>query len=453
MTMIRKNIPWPTPDRLARWVMAGPHRVWLDSALQSHPRARQSILCGSPLIQWQWNPDQNQFSQVEEWMNIFSPEADHEKGFCGGVVGYLSYESWPPDLPWSRRVYPHLPAAHFMAVDTGLILDHSTQAAHVFSWGLDEHSGNSNRELARERCESLSEELLSQGEEGMKEIPSQVEVDFQISKNKYLECIAQIKEAIARGDFYQVNYAHPVAIKGLDDPAELYLSWRLASPAPQMAFWNLPEGQILSASPEILLQVSSDRTARSFPIKGTRPRGVSAAQDEALKHELLHSEKDGAELLMIVDLVRNDLGKVCEVGSIAVPRLKALESFPHIHHLVAEVNGKLSDGVTPLQALRALFPGGSITGAPKRKAMEWIRELEGRPRGIYTGSIGYWSFNGEACFNIAIRSGFFRQGVMEYWSGSGIVADSVAEAEYEETFDKLKGLLKSLGKDVRINLS
>jgi para-aminobenzoate synthetase component 1 len=338
-----------------------------------------------------------------------------------------------------------------MAVDNGLILDHGTQSAQVFSWGLE--GRNSNRELAQERCEKLTAELLAPPETDLKGDPSPVEVDFQISKKKYLERISQIQEAICRGDFYQVNYAHPVEIRGLADPAALYLAWRLASPAPQMAFWNLPEGQILSASPEILLQVSPDRVAHSFPIKGTRPRGVSAAQDEALKKELLQSEKDGAELLMIVDLVRNDLGKVCETGSVTVPQLKNLESFPHIHHLVAEVVGKLPEGISPLKALQTLFPGGSITGAPKRKAMEWIHELEAQPRGIYTGSLGYWSFNGEACFNIAIRTGFFREGRMEYWIGSGIVADSIAEAEYEETLDKLKGLMKGLGKDVRINLS
>jgi para-aminobenzoate synthetase component I len=452
MSLIRKNIPWPSPQCLARWVMAEPHHVWLDSALSSHPRTRQSILCGDPLIQWQWGSAEDRISEVETWMEKFSSESIAEKGFCGGVVGYLSYEAWPPDLPWTRRVHPQLPAVHFMAVDTGMILDHGTQTAQIFSWGLEKNSGDFNRELARERCERFAEEILSQPNGELKKSPSPVEVQFQVTKKKYLEHIAKIKEAIARGDFYQVNYAHPVQIRGWSDPAELYLSWRLASPAPQMAFWNLPAGQILSASPEILLQVSAGQVS-SFPIKGTRPRGMNSAQDEVLRQELLQSKKDGAELLMIVDLVRNDLGKVCEVGSIAVPQLKALESFPHIHHLVAEVSGKLPGEITPLKVLLALFPGGSITGAPKRKAMEWIHELESRARGIYTGSIGYWSFNGEACFNIAIRSGFFHQGVMEYWIGSGIVADSQAEAEYQETLDKLKGLLKGLGKDVRINLS
>jgi para-aminobenzoate synthetase component 1 len=452
MTLIKKTIPWPAPEQLARWVMAQPHRVWLDSALRSHPRAGQSILCGDPLMQWQCGPAEDRFSEVETWMKNFFPTTGSEKGFCGGVVGYLSYEAWPPDLPWTRRVHPQLPAVHFIGVDTGLVLDHHTQTAEIFSWGLENSSKDSDRKLARERCERFAEEILSLPNAELKQNSSPVDIEFQVTKNKYLERITQIKEAIAAGDFYQVNYAHPVGIRGWRDPAELYLSWRKASPAPQMVFWNLPQGQILSASPEVLLQVSGTQ-ARSFPIKGTRPCGVNAAQDEALRQELLQSEKDGAELLMIVDLVRNDLGKICEVGSVTVPQLKSLETFPHIHHLVAEVKGQLHPQRSPLKALQALFPGGSITGAPKRKAMEWIHELEFKPRGIYTGSIGYWSFTGDACFNIAIRSGFFHDGTMEYWIGSGIVSDSEGEAEYQETLDKLKGLIKGLGKDVRINLS
>lgn len=452
MQPYRKNIPWPTPGQMARWVAAGNYRVWLDSALPGHPGARQSLLCGEPVKIWQWGPGDGRFEEVTRWMRTIGSAISPTREFCGGVVGFLCYEAWPPDLSWARRSHPHLPWGHWMAVDTGLVLDHHSRRATVFSWGWEDGGGKGNRELARGRMAQLTGELLESCPEGIRNSGSEIDLNFSVSRKDYLARVRKIQEAIDSGDFYQVNYAHPVEIRGCPDPAELYLAWRAASPAPQMVFWNLPEGRILSASPETLLQIEG-RQARSFPIKGTRPRGATGPEDEALRRELWNSEKDAAELLMIVDLVRNDLGKVCELGSISVPRLKKMESFPYVHHLVAEVAGRLSPDVSPLRALLAMFPGGSITGAPKRKAMEWIHALEARPRGIYTGSMGYWGFNGQACFNIAIRTGFYRQGVMEYWVGSGIVADSEPEAESQETLDKFKGLLKGLGINGSLHLS
>jgi para-aminobenzoate synthetase component 1 len=210
-----------------------------------------------------------------------------------------------------------------------------------------------------------------------------------------------------------------------------------------MVFFNLGPRQILSASPEILLEIDDNRV-RSFPIKGTRPRGSDAASDAQLREELLASEKDAAELLMIVDLVRNDLGKFCELGSVRVSSLKQLETLPQVHHLVGCVEGRCQEGVSPLQALRELSPGGSITGTPKRKAMEIIQNLEVHQRGIYTGSLGYWSFNNRACFNIAIRTAVLSEDKLEYFAGGGIVADSDPELEYEETLVKTRGLLEAL---------
>ncbi len=261
---------------------------------------------------------------------------------------------------------------------------------------------------------------------------------------QYLQKIALIKEALVRGDCYQVNLSQRFTAEGDWDSAELYLRLRACSAAPQMAFLNLGEARILSASPETLLQIQG-KVASSFPIKGTRPRKEDSAADRLELETLMASAKDDAELLMIVDLVRNDLGQFCEIGSIEVPARKSVESFPTVHHLVGHVQGRLRGDVSPLQALLQISPGGSITGAPKRKAMEIIAQLEEVPRGIYTGSIGYLGLNGQAAFNIAIRTALLRGRRLEYSAGGGIVADSDPGAEYEESLQKAKGFFMALG--------
>jgi para-aminobenzoate synthetase component 1 len=210
-----------------------------------------------------------------------------------------------------------------------------------------------------------------------------------------------------------------------------------------MSYIHIGDLQILSGSPEVLLETEG-RVIKSYPIKGTCSRYEDNSTDLKMQDRLLKSEKDGAELLMIVDLVRNDLGKICEIGSVQVQSLKTLESFAQVHHLVASVEGKLKAPLAPLQALAELSPGGSITGAPKLKAMEIINELEAEPRGVYTGSIGYAGFNGKSCFNIAIRTATLRKNHLEYWAGGGIVADSNPEAEYEESLQKAKGFFEAL---------
>jgi para-aminobenzoate synthetase component 1 len=206
---------------------------------------------------------------------------------------------------------------------------------------------------------------------------------------------------------------------------------------------NCGDHEVLSSSPELFLKVR-DGWAETRPIKGTRPRGATPDEDAARADELLRSEKDRAELLMIVDLERNDLGRSCEYGSVHVPELFRLESFSHVHHLVATVRGRLRVGTTPLECLRAAFPGGSITGAPKIRAMEIIEELEPVCRGVYSGAIGWVDARGNAEWNIAIRTMVVRQAKVHFHVGGGVVADSDPEAEYEETLAKARGMLAAL---------
>jgi len=261
-----------------------------------------------------------------------------------------------------------------------------------------------------------------------------------LSKEKWMRLVGRAKDYMAAGDIYQVNLTHTLAAPWPEDPADFYPHLRRASPAPYACFLRLGDTTVLSASPECFLRIDGRRILTQ-PIKGTRPRGDN---DEVMMGELLASEKERAELIMITDLERNDLGQVCEFGSVRVTALCQLQSFAQVHHLVSEIEGRLRSEVTPVQAVRACYPGGSITGAPKKRAREIIAELESTPRGIYTGAIGFFRRNGSAVFNIAIRTLVVRDCLATYGVGSGLVADSDPASEYEETRHKAAGLFAAL---------
>lgn len=265
-----------------------------------------------------------------------------------------------------------------------------------------------------------------------------------VSRVQYEAAVRRVLEYIAAGDCYQVNLSQRFSTPLLCTPWALYERLRAVSPAPYAAFVDCGDHQVLSSSPELLLSASGGYV-ETRPIKGTRPRGRTPEEDRDRAAELLASEKDRAELLMIVDLERNDLGRVCEFGSVHVPALYTLESFANVHHLVATVRGKLRAGTSPLECLRAAFPGGSITGAPKIRSMEIIEELEPFRRGVYTGALGWVDAHGNGEWNIAIRT-LLTQGDRAYFHvGGGIVADSDPAAEYEETLTKAAGMLRALG--------
>ena len=252
------------------------------------------------------------------------------------------------------------------------------------------------------------------------------------------------KEYIAAGDIYQVNLSQKFSARVDASPFQLYKTVRSLNPAPFASFLDCGDAAVISSSPERFLRIS-DRRVETRPIKGTRPRGRDRAADERLKAELLASAKDRAELVMIVDLERNDLGRVCEYGSISVPELITLESYATVLHLVSTITGRLKADQDHLDCIRAAFPGGSITGAPKIRAMEIIDELEPDRRGIYTGSMGYLGFNRQTDLNILIRTMLYRNGTVQFQVGGGIVADSDPALEYEETLHKGKALLAALG--------
>ncbi len=271
-------------------------------------------------------------------------------------------------------------------------------------------------------------------------------VDFRptVERDGWVRRVQRIRDYIASGDIYQANLTHALTARWTPPPGAFYTRLRAASPAPYSCFLRLGDTAVLSASPECFLRIDGRRITTK-PIKGTRPRSADARDDEALARELVSSAKERAELVMITDLERNDLGQVCEYGSVRADTLCRLESFAHVHHLVSTVGGVLRPDVSALQAVRACFPGGSITGAPKKRAREIIAELEGAPRGIYTGALGYFGWDGSAVFSIAIRTLVLRDGVASFGIGAGIVADSDPVSEYEETLHKAAGLLAAAG--------
>jgi para-aminobenzoate synthetase component I len=258
---------------------------------------------------------------------------------------------------------------------------------------------------------------------------------------QYTAAFNRIQHYIHEGDCYQVNLAQRFSAQVEGDAWAAYCRLRNISPAPFAAYLNLPDVQILSASPERFLQVRRGQV-ETRPIKGTRPRSDNAAQDRAYADELLSSLKDRAENLMIVDLLRNDIGKNCAPGTVRVPNLFELESFSNVHHMVSTITGKLAPGHTAMHLLRGCFPGGSITGAPKLRAMEIIEELEPHRRGVYCSAIGYIGFDGNMDTNIAIRTAVVADGEISFYAGGGIVADSEADKEYRETWDKAANMLE-----------
>jgi para-aminobenzoate synthetase component 1 len=270
-----------------------------------------------------------------------------------------------------------------------------------------------------------------------------MEVRANLGREEFVELVKRAQRYIRRGDIYQVNLAQRLEATAETPPWEFFRRLTELSPAPFAAFVDCGEFQVISSSPELFLRMSGSHI-ETRPIKGTRPRSADPTRDAQLTYELQTSAKEMAELVMITDLLRNDLGKICSYGSVQVPELVRLERFSQVQHLVSTVEGQLRRDMTHFSAFASCFPGGSVTGAPKIRAMEIIDELEPVTRGPYTGSIGYLGFNRESRLSIAIRTALCHRGSYYFHAGAGIVADSVPEAEYEETLAKAAGFVEAL---------
>ena len=416
--------------------------VFLDSATVGSTEESYSFLALAPL---------QTVTEVSEWQRIASRRQEpliHRSSdsegwpFCGGWMGSLAYEFYASLIPQVESRATDYPSLQFGFFDSFLIFAHQQQRAWIASLGLSQVDAVSDRHLAMERIKGIQSKLEKRARPEVSSLaasPLQVGISYQ----QYCSAVAKIQQYIRAGDCYQVNYTQRFTGQTPLGAAELYQRLRRESPAPMAAYLDWGESQILSASPETFFAIRG-RTVSTYPIKGTRRRSSNEAEDIRLQAELLDSTKDRAELLMITDLERNDLGRVCVPGTVATKQLVALQTLEQVHHLYSVIEGQLRESTTPWDVLAACFPGGSITGAPKIRAMQIIRELEEHAREVYTGAIGYLSVDGACQFSIPIRTLLYRRGELTAYAGGGIVADSEVEAEYEECFVKLKGIQKAL---------
>ncbi|MGZ8165063.1 MAG: aminodeoxychorismate synthase component I [Methylobacter sp.] len=354
--------------------------------------------------------------------------------FNGGAIGYFAYDLARrlESLPVIAKDEEHIAEMAVGIYEWAVIVDHQQQKTHLVGQ-CDEKKW----QALIAQFSNLPEQQTHDGFKVISDIKSNMDKEF------YVHAFNRIKHYLKEGDCYQVNLAQRFVASCEGDPWIAYLALRELNAAPFSCYLNLPEVQILSSSPERFLKLENG-VVETKPIKGTRPRKEHYSEDQQQKKLLENSEKDRAENLMIVDLLRNDISKICKNDSVKAPILFAVESYATVHHLVSTVTGILAENHHALDLLKSCFPGGSVTGAPKIRAMEVIEELEPNRRGVYCGAIGYIGFDGNMDSNIAIRTLVHSDNVIRFWAGGGIVNDSVVEEEYQECFDKAAAMLNLL---------
>ena len=421
---------------------SAPGAVLLDAGRPVATRGRYDLMSAWPLAELAPSHDESAkdfFARLRaalQSLGNMQPDEMPDLPFVGGMIGYLSYDFGRriEQLPHRSEADLGLPEARVGLYTWALVSDHQRRSSQlVFHPHLDE--------AERERLLALFA-----ADEAMPELPPfRLQRDFRpdLDKAQYRAALERVHGYILAGDCYQVNYTQRFRAPCSGSPWLAYQALRQACPTPFSGYLALDEGAILSLSPERFIQMHR-RQVETRPIKGTRPRGRTPEEDAANAEALLASDKDRAENLMIVDLLRNDLGRSCTPGSVRVPELFALESYPNVHHLVSSVTGELAPDKDALDLLLGSFPGGSITGAPKIRAMQIIDELEPTRRSIYCGSLFYLDVRGELDSSITIRTLLVKDGQASCWGGGGIVADSDWEAEYEESLTKVDVLLRTL---------
>jgi para-aminobenzoate synthetase component 1 len=424
---------------------------FLDSSINSRTVGRYSFLGCNPFYILDAK-DKEPFSELKAMLGKYKIAALNKVSpFLGGAVGYLAYDlGFMMEKKLARKIGDELslPDCFFGFYDTVLIHDHFRKRLFLFSSGLPE----TKYSLAKRRAELRFKEMLAllrriEGEprQGLtrKKRSAGTAVKSNFSKQQYIEAVKKAKEYIKKGDIYQVNLAQRFTAKVSLAADALYGRLRNLSPSFFSGYLDCGEFQIISSSPERFLNLSG-RLITTRPMKGTRPRSRDKAKDRGLKKELMESAKDKAELIMIVDLERNDLGRVCSYGSVKIETLRELETYNTVFQTTATVSGLLHKDKDRIDLLKACFPGGSVTGCPKIRAMEIIEELETTRRSVYTGSLGYLSFSGDMDMNILIRTIIKKQERIYFHSGGGIVADSQPEAEYEETLVKARAMMEAI---------
>jgi para-aminobenzoate synthetase component 1 len=476
---IEELTPAPDPASACERLQGLPHRLFLDSAARNGAIGRYSFLTADPVALVRSRDGRtecrgydgrirvvaNPLTGVRELLAPFVTEPVRDiPPFQGGAAGFLSYD-------WGRRLESvaapahddvPMPEAVIGVYDWVLAWDHEASRSWLISTGLPA-SPSARSEAARRRAAMVRARLdrvapavddrdgdgIQAGDAArsnpvVSAWPASLDIRSTFTEAGYVAAVQLVREHIFAGDIFQANLSQRFDAPLHETPWALYRRLRRVNAAPFAAFLDFDEAVVLSASPERFLRVDHSGCVEARPIKGTRPRATDLEEDAALARALAASEKDRAENLMIVDLMRNDLSKVCTPRSVRVRELCAVESFATVHHLVSTVVGTLEPGRDALDLLHAAFPGGSITGAPKIRAMQIISGLEPACRGIYCGSIGYWSLSGDCDTSIAIRTAVARNRRVYFGAGGGIVADSDPEEEYRETLHKARGIVNAL---------
>ncbi len=440
MPMLVTELPWRDPFDCFASLSDDPHLAFLDSATAEDPRAEISYLCTDPLAILRLDDKEGDpFAALGAWLGRHAPPRRPAAPlpFSGGAVGFLGYDLGAASAGVASCHPPisDFPAGWFGVYDTILGFEHRSQRL----WFMGQERANAT---AAKRLAALLQRLDTPSRLGPVSRP-----DWQPEWNaaQYRGRVEKIREYIAAGDIFQANLTHRFQAQRSKNfsAAGLYAALRRNSAAPFSAYLSCGDSAIISASPESFLRLSADGKVETRPIKGTAPRGINPEDDARLGRSLCKSEKDRAENLMIVDLMRNDLGRVCATGSIEVTELCELERFARVQHLVSAIQGQLRSGLGAIDLLRATFPGGSITGAPKHRAMQIIDEIETARRGAYCGTIAWIGFDGAMGSSIIIRSIIAAKDRLLAQAGGGIVWDSDAQAEYDEMQLKAAPLLEA----------
>ncbi|MEW9124263.1 MAG: aminodeoxychorismate synthase component I [Thermotaleaceae bacterium] len=432
-----------------------PYSFFLDSGMDYRKLGKYSFIGFNPILTLKSKDDKievekkgckyifqgDPLDKLKEILFQYHREYTCDFPFIGGMVGYLSYDLCHhiEKLPRKAVDDVSIPDCYFGLYDGILIIDHSQEAVYVVALGIEEPE--------EDIVNRIEVEIIEGQRYG---VPINItmnskRMDFKsnFTKDEYLKALHKLKEYIRAGDIYQANLTQRFECEIDETPYNLYGKLRTINPAPFSSFIDFGEGAIVSSSPERFIQIKN-RIMETRPIKGTRPRGETPEEDILNREDLLNSEKDKAELLMIVDLERNDLGRVSKPGTVRVTELFHLEEYATVYHLVSTIVGEMKEDCDVVDCIRATFPGGSITGAPKIRAMEIIDELEPTQRNLYTGSIGYIGLNGDTDLNIVIRTILCKDNKAYFQVGGGIVWDSDGELEYEESLHKAKALMKAL---------
>lgn len=449
-------LPYPlNASRVFEQIRSLGQAVVLDSCQPQSTFGRYDIITAAPTktarltaqglqvqdagCEWQ-RSSHEPFTLLQQWLDSLGKANTAIPPFNGGLIGYFGYDVGRhlERLPEHAIADIELPDLHLGLYLQAVIIDHHAQKSWLV---MHQHASLETIQAFKQRL-SLVNNTSSSAHQFFLEDPFQ----SNVSAEAYQQALTRIHEYIKAGDCYQINFAQRFSANYKGDPWGAWCMLKTAAPTPFAAFIDLNEDAVISLSPERFLFSSPLGEVETRPIKGTRPRGNNSHTDAQNARELLASEKDRAENVMIVDLLRNDISKVCQPGSVKVPELFKLESYPNVHHLVSSVTGKLHSDQHPLDLIKACFPGGSITGAPKIRAMEIIDELEPHRRSAYCGSIAYISACGQMDSSITIRTLICHQQRIHCWAGGGIVADSNTTEEYAETYSKVNNLLNTLEK-------